>query len=496
MAMASSTGSFGGFPGSSNNSSNSNSHSSCLHRREWRPLSSNMFFSSYYVFLFLYFSSYLVTLVNGQSYKVRAYPESALGWKSLSTKQGKFTNRNAHASCVFNGRIWLVGGRTQVYNKYNLLPTFRVGDVWSSQDGANWRQELDLEGDFFAQNEDVTMPGPITPFYERYGHTLDAINSKGKAGYGQPKYDLMILTGGYSPDPSNDVWISDTGKTWSFVDQPPPWTARAWHRTAIYQGKLWLMGGSPLTNDVWMLNSIVKVNRSDTGFDPLTRAMYMSYTYELNWVSIGDAPWEPRVAFGLVSQWYFNETNQIVDDATERIMLVAGYGGFPVENKGYTGIHCYSDSWSYDNATGWTRLSEDIGIGDRAFFSMNVMHDTDARYNLVQTVNISSPRIYLFGGGNVGNTTQSSRRYTSMQGYGDAWWTRDGSVWYQVNFESGGDYQYGMNFQPQYTSEEWAKTTVNSQLIYLGLWGHTMENFNATLKEEVGGGWGWEVGGG
>ncbi|RYY79114.1 hypothetical protein EON63_17420 [archaeon] len=41
----------------------------------------------------------------------------------------------AHASCVFNGRIWVAGGRTNAYTMYNLMESYTVADVWSSSDG-------------------------------------------------------------------------------------------------------------------------------------------------------------------------------------------------------------------------------------------------------------------------------------------------------------------------------------------------------------------------
>ena len=445
---------------------------------------------------FLWWVGHLPT-VDSQAYHVFAYPKQGTStypqitynWVRQVTKQGKFTNRNAHATCVFKGKIWVVGGRSQVYNKYNLLPTYRLSDVWSSVDGANWKQELNLQGDFFAQQTDVPQPGPLAPWFERFGHTLDAIDSSGKGGYHPPNHDLMVMTGGFSPEPSNDVWVTADGTTWSYVDLPPPWPARAMHQSAVYQGKLYIMGGSPLTNDVWMLNKIRKTDRKLTGFDPLTRAMYMPYTYVLGWVSLGTAPWNPRVAFGLVSQWYFNESTTTVDQAVERLVLVGGYGGLAADNANYTGIHCFSDVWQYINSTnanisGWTLLTSSGGFGDRAFFTLNTLHATDARYNLVQTVNTTSPRMYMFGGGILGTSTLMSAKNLTINGYSDAWWSRDGINWYQINFESGGDYFYGRSYQSLYSSQEWSKTIVNSQTVYLGLWGHTMVNFNTSTYQE------------
>ena len=178
-----------------------------------------------FIWFLCVFLTWYVPTVRSQSYKVRAYPNpSATNWVTLTTKKAKFTNRNGHATCTFKGKIWLIGGRTQVYNKYNLLPSTLVADLWFSTDAANWFQENNLAGDFFAQNSDVTQPGGVGPFYERYGHTLDAIDSKTLNApisknsklyrHRSSENDYMIMTGGFSPDPSNDVWISAEGRIW------------------------------------------------------------------------------------------------------------------------------------------------------------------------------------------------------------------------------------------------------------------------------------------
>lgn len=76
----------------------------------------------------------------------------------------------------------------------------------------DWTQIVTLRGDFYAQNYDVKQPGPIAPFYARYGHSLDALDLDGNG-----EDDVMILTGGFAPGPSNDVWLSENGHTWLYV---------------------------------------------------------------------------------------------------------------------------------------------------------------------------------------------------------------------------------------------------------------------------------------
>lgn len=59
-------------------------------------------------------------------------------WETLiapAVNSLRFTGRNGHASCVFKGQIWVTGGRTSVYTRYNLQPGYKTADVWRSSDG-------------------------------------------------------------------------------------------------------------------------------------------------------------------------------------------------------------------------------------------------------------------------------------------------------------------------------------------------------------------------
>lgn len=62
--------------------------------------------------------------------------------------------------------------------------------------------------------------------------------------------DIMILMGRCEPVESNDVWISSNGAVWYFAGHAP-WPARAYHSTVVARGKLWIIGATPLTNNVW-----------------------------------------------------------------------------------------------------------------------------------------------------------------------------------------------------------------------------------------------------
>ena len=191
----------------------------------------------------------------------------------------------AFAATVFKGEIWLTGGRSDLYNMYNMQFSFKNADVWHSNDGSKlsftcrlyictdddihcdihigtWVQEALLYGDFYAQNKLVKQPGVIAPWYERFAHSMDALDLDGDG-----VTDIMLLAGGYSPEPSNDVWITPDGVTWFYCGLAP-WSPRAWHSTTVYNNTLFIMGGSPLSNEVWRLDSVDIQDRAA----PLTRA--------------------------------------------------------------------------------------------------------------------------------------------------------------------------------------------------------------------------------
>ena len=68
-----------------------------------------------------------------------------------------------------------------------------------------------------------------------------------------------------------------------------------------------MIGGSPLTNEVWRMEGVLKVPRADIYS---TRSLYLNYTYHVEWSKIsayGEASWAPRVGFGIFSQYYLDD---------------------------------------------------------------------------------------------------------------------------------------------------------------------------------------------
>lgn len=123
-----------------------------------------------------------------------------------------------HAAAMFKDRLWVVGGRGELYQTYNLRYQNRRGDVWSSSDGEIWLQSDQLTGDFHLQNFDAVDPGSLAPWYARFGHTLDVLQATNHSS--GVVTELMVLAGGYTPDPDNDVWVTEDGSEYLFLSAP------------------------------------------------------------------------------------------------------------------------------------------------------------------------------------------------------------------------------------------------------------------------------------
>lgn len=67
---------------------------------------------------------------------------------------------------------------------------------------------------------------------------------------------------------------------------------------------------------------------------------------------------------------------------------------------------------------------------------MQVMHGSDPTQGIVKGL---APKIFIFSGGNIGNSTLTNKKLLTMQGLTDAWSSVDGVTWYQINYQEGGD---------------------------------------------------------
>lgn len=67
----------------------------------------------------------------------------------------------------------------------------------------------------------------------------------------------------------------------------------------------------------------------------------------------------------------------------------------------------------------------------------------------------------------------------SMEGSVNTYWSKDATSWELVNFVQGG----GISPLDLYSSNEWARTTIDGAIKFLGLWGLELEVFRPIDRE-------------
>jgi hypothetical protein len=402
-----------------------------------------------------------------------------INWERLAKGPAMFSPRHSHATCIFRCPhnhekqcIWLAGGRSQEHYAYNLVKTNQNDDVWWSEDGALWNKVIILDGDFLLGigNSNAKPKGHAAPWYGRYGHSLDAIDKDGDG-----IADIMVLTGGYSPVQSNDVWLSLDGINW-FFDGYAPFPPRAYHTTAFFQKKLWILGGTPLTNDVWA--------------GKLKNDAAKKAGYTVVWEKKLDhmqTPWFPRMGLCAVTQ--FQPAIQHRDEQMqgngvdhegqkEYLYILGGFGGYPRNDNRFDGERARNDVWVTSNGIDWKRVMPPKGLTTmpwvgRAFHSCITWNRFDAMKEvLAHDLHNEKPlsRIYMMGGGYFG--TKGNNVVSSLEAYLDTWWTVDGSSWNRIDYMEGSG-------SALYSSSEWtlSGTLFEGRELYRGKWGHTVEAF-------------------
>ncbi len=163
-----------------------------------------------------------------------------------------------HAAVVYNGRIWIAGGRNQNFSASQLL--------LSSTDGAHFST---------AGNLPVSLRGnQLVVFQQR----------------------LFLIGGRDGADVYHDeVWMSPDGMVWTLVGRLPE--VRAYGAAIVHDGQIWYAGGSSpdVHDELW------------SSFDGTT------------WTPRGQLP-EPRIYLGIAEHerriWFFGGSQNANDGVT------------------------------------------------------------------------------------------------------------------------------------------------------------------------------------
>ncbi len=158
-----------------------------------------------------------------------------VNWIRVAEKTD-FSARNISKIIVFKDKIWIIGG--SVIDGDKVTNSNSDNEIWSSDDGVNWKQ--------IQNNATDRLAG--TPI------TFD---------------DKLWLIGGNRNDGNfaNAVWVSEDGANWR--EQSAPWSPRGGTVVWVFDDKLFMTGGKysftkngeitfAYSNDIWTMSKSTK----------------------------------------------------------------------------------------------------------------------------------------------------------------------------------------------------------------------------------------------
>ncbi|MCA9115416.1 MAG: hypothetical protein KDA79_10035 [Planctomycetaceae bacterium] len=149
-------------------------------------------------------------------------------WQQITLK-GPFAPRDGAGALVFKEKMWLLGGWNPSDKKH--FPRICNNEVWSSSNGLDW-----------------TLVKPNTHLDTSFDRSSDW-EGRHTAGYVVYDGKMWIIGGDVNQGHyQNDVWNSEDGKTWNYVNKGKdvPWGPRALHYTLVHQDKIWVIGGQTM----------------------------------------------------------------------------------------------------------------------------------------------------------------------------------------------------------------------------------------------------------
>jgi len=187
------------------------------------------------------------------------YSADGVNWTQATASAG-WSARAHHTSVVFNNKIWVLGGNDSIYGPRN--------DVWYSTDGVNWEQAT--------ASAAWTMRG---------AHTSVVFDDK-----------MLVIGGSYfiGPlvGPNDDAWYSSDGINWTQATDSAGWTARALHTSAVFDNKIWVLGGvdeEGRRNDVWYSTDGVNWTQATDSAEWIKREGHTSVVFDNKlWVLGGE----------------------------------------------------------------------------------------------------------------------------------------------------------------------------------------------------------------
>jgi hypothetical protein len=143
-----------------------------------------------------------------------------------------FPRRYAHASCVFDEKIFVSGGVDDSMVEHN--------DIFVTQDAEH---------------------------FENVGNLNNSIYDHKMVAFGNPRVQLVVLGGLRGMNFRNEIFQSSGGRNWEQVNvQGTHWNPRGGFGALVYKNKLWIFGGvgdgDTDYNDVWWTDDLIHWHRA------------------------------------------------------------------------------------------------------------------------------------------------------------------------------------------------------------------------------------------
>ena len=224
------------------------------------------------------------------------YSADGINWVEVTTT-ADWSARETHSSVVFDDKIWVLGGgidggtvlNNDVYFAYatgDYLKTSSTGAILGGESSTTIDITL-LDDDILEladESFDIIISNPINA-------TIDVISGEHQAtgtiladaaswseattdaawsarnSHSSVVFDGKIwVLGGTDGGHKKDVWYSADGINWTRATIAAAWTARYYHSSVVFDGKIWVLGGydGGHKNDVWYSADGINWTRATT----------------------------------------------------------------------------------------------------------------------------------------------------------------------------------------------------------------------------------------